>query len=53
MALVLLFPETQNGVLAVANAGDDMGGEKATKAVLKAMLPELAPPAASSAKIAR
>ena len=50
MALVLLFPETQNGVLAVANAGDDMGGEKATKAVLKAMLPELAPPAASSAK---
>ncbi len=41
MALVLLFPETQSGVLAAANAGKDMGGEDATKAVLKAVLPEL------------
>ena len=53
MALVLLFPETENGVLAVANAGPDMGGEKATKAVLKAVLPELAPPAAPPTKAAR
>jgi len=45
MALVLLFPETQNGVLVAANAADDMGGDKATKAALKAVLPELAPPA--------
>lgn len=42
-ALVILFPETQNGALAVANAGDDMGGDAATKSVLKAVLPELAP----------
>jgi CubicO group peptidase (beta-lactamase class C family) len=45
MALVLLFPEAQNGVLVAANAAEDMGGDKATKAALKAVLPELAPPA--------
>jgi CubicO group peptidase (beta-lactamase class C family) len=50
MALVLLFPETQNGVLMAANAGDDMGGDKVTKAALKAVLQELAAPAAVSAK---
>jgi hypothetical protein len=54
MALVLLFPDSESGVLAVANAGPDMGGEKATKAALKAVLPELAPPPApSSVKRAR
>jgi CubicO group peptidase (beta-lactamase class C family) len=46
MALVLLFPETQSGVLAAANAGEDMDGEKATKAVVKAVLPELPSPPA-------
>ena len=53
MALVLLFPETENGVLTVANAGPDMGGEKATKAALKAVLPELAPAIPSSVKHGR
>jgi CubicO group peptidase (beta-lactamase class C family) len=43
MALVALFPQSQSGVLTAANAGDDMGGEKAAKAALKAVLPELAP----------
>lgn len=53
MALVLLFPVTENGVLTVANAGPDMGGEKAAKAALKAVLPELAPPAPAPVKPAR
>lgn len=53
MALVLLFPQSENGILAVANAGPEMGGEKATKAVLKAVLPELSPPAPSSLKHTR
>lgn len=42
-AIVALFPETQNGVLVAANAGEDMGGDKATKAAMKAVLPGLAP----------
>jgi CubicO group peptidase (beta-lactamase class C family) len=41
-ALVALFPETRSGVLVAANAGEDMGGDKADKAVLKALLPEVA-----------
>jgi hypothetical protein len=53
MALVLLFPESENGVLTVANAGEDMGGETAAKAALKAVLPELAPPAPQPIKPAR
>lgn len=44
-ALVVLFPASGNGLLISANAGSDMGGEKADKAVLKALLPSLAPPA--------
>lgn len=47
-ALVALFPETQNGVLVADNAGDDMDGEKAAKAALKAVLPDLAPAADAS-----
>jgi CubicO group peptidase (beta-lactamase class C family) len=50
MALVLLFPETQNGALVAANAGEDMDGDKATKAALKAVLPELAPAAYAAPK---
>jgi CubicO group peptidase (beta-lactamase class C family) len=43
-ALVALFPQTRNGLLVVANAAEDMGGDKATKAVFKALLPEVAKP---------
>ena len=41
-ALVALFPQTGNGVLVAANAGEDMGGDKAGKAVVQAVLPSLA-----------
>jgi CubicO group peptidase (beta-lactamase class C family) len=43
-ALVALFPETQNGVLVAANAGEDMGGDKAAKVVMKAVFPAIAQP---------
>lgn len=42
-ALVALFPATASGVLAVANSDEDMGGDKATRAALKALLPSLSP----------
>jgi len=42
-ALAVLFPQTGNGVLIAANAGEDMGGDKAAKAVAQAVLPTLAP----------
>jgi CubicO group peptidase (beta-lactamase class C family) len=42
--MVILFPETGNGVLVAANAGQDMGGEKADKAMLKALLPKVSEP---------
>ncbi len=42
-ALVVLFPQTENGILIAANAGEDMGGDKAAKALLQALLPSLAP----------
>jgi CubicO group peptidase (beta-lactamase class C family) len=41
-AIVALFPETQSGILIAANAGEDMGGDAAARAVLKALLPEIA-----------
>lgn len=44
-AVVALFPETQNGILVAANAADDMGGDKAVKAAMIAVLPGLAPAA--------
>ncbi|HEY0300613.1 MAG TPA: serine hydrolase domain-containing protein [Rhizomicrobium sp.] len=44
-AVVALFPETQNGILAAANAGEDMGGDAAVKAAMMAVLPGLAPAA--------
>ncbi|HXC55032.1 MAG TPA: serine hydrolase domain-containing protein [Rhizomicrobium sp.] len=44
-SMVVLFPASGNGLLVNANAGADMGGEKADKAVLKALLSSLAPPA--------
>jgi len=43
-AVAVLFPRSGNGVLVVANAGEDMGGDKAAKAVVQAVLPQLAPP---------
>lgn len=38
-AAVVLFPETGQGVLVAANAGPDMGGDKAVMAALLALLP--------------
>ena len=43
-ALVALFPETSNGALVATNSAEDMGGDKASMALLKALLPSLAPP---------
>jgi CubicO group peptidase (beta-lactamase class C family) len=43
-SMAILFPASGSGMLVNANAGSDMGGEKADKAVLKALLPGLAPP---------
>ena len=45
--------KVENGVLVAANAAGDMGGDKATKAALKAVLLELAPPVGKSAKLLR
>ena len=44
-SMVVLFPAGGNGLLVNVNAGEDMGGVKAFKSVLKALLPSLAPPA--------
>lgn len=38
-ALVVLFPQTGHGILVAANAGPDMGGDKAAMAALLALLP--------------
>jgi CubicO group peptidase (beta-lactamase class C family) len=43
-ALVALFPETGNGALVATNSAEDMGGDKASTALLKALLPDLSPP---------
>lgn len=43
-SMVVLFPASGNGLLVNANAGAEMGGERADKAVLKALLPSLTPP---------
>ena len=45
-AVVALAPRRGAGVLAVSNAGESMGGDKAAVRALKAALPEIAPPAA-------
>jgi CubicO group peptidase (beta-lactamase class C family) len=44
-ALVVLFPETGNGVLVVANCADSMGGDKASVAALRALAATVAEPA--------
>jgi CubicO group peptidase (beta-lactamase class C family) len=41
-ALVLLFPETGNGALVVANAGESMGGDRAASAAIRALAASLA-----------
>ena len=38
-ALVVLFPQTGLGILVAANAGPDMGGDKAAMAALLELLP--------------
>jgi len=42
-SMVILFPASGSGLLVNANAGADMNGDKADKAVIKALLPTLAP----------
>jgi CubicO group peptidase (beta-lactamase class C family) len=42
-AVVALFPKTGNGVMVAANAADDMDGDKAVKAAVGALLPDLSP----------
>lgn len=41
-ALVMLFPETGNGVLVAANAFDSMGGERAANEAMRAIVPMIA-----------
>jgi CubicO group peptidase (beta-lactamase class C family) len=48
-AIVMLFPETGDGLLVVANAAESMGGDAASVAVARALLPDLAPPAPAPA----
>lgn len=43
LAWVALFPNEGTGALVVANATDDMGGDKATRAVMGALFPSLSP----------
>jgi CubicO group peptidase (beta-lactamase class C family) len=43
-AIVILFPNTGNGLLVAANAGESMGGDKATVAVARELIEDLAPP---------
>lgn len=44
-AFVALFPDTENGVLAVANAADSMGGDAAVRTAARVALLTLAPEA--------
>lgn len=44
-ALVVLYPESGDGMLVAANAGEEMGGDAATKAALSAVAPTLSTPA--------
>jgi hypothetical protein len=42
-AIVALFPQTQSGILIVANAGKGMGGDTAVIKALKAVGPSVSP----------
>jgi CubicO group peptidase (beta-lactamase class C family) len=39
LAWVVLFPQSESGILVVANGAEDMGGDKATRAVLGSQFP--------------
>ncbi|MGA6537405.1 MULTISPECIES: serine hydrolase domain-containing protein [Stenotrophomonas] len=49
LAWVVLFPGQNNAVIAIANAAEDMGADKATMGVLGGLFAELAPPLAAPA----
>lgn len=49
LAWVVLFPGQNNGVIAIANAAEDMGADQATMGVLGGLFAELAPAAAPAA----
>lgn len=49
LAWVVLFPGQNNGVIAIANAAEDMGADQATMGVLGGLFAELAPAAAAAA----
>lgn len=46
LAYVVLFPQSDSGVLVVANAAEDMGADRVTMAAMGGLFPSLAPPAA-------
>lgn len=48
LAWVVLFPGQNNGVIAIANAAEDMGADQATMGVLGGLFAELAPAAAGA-----
>jgi hypothetical protein len=48
-SIIVLFPESGNGLLVNANAGESMGGESADKSVLWALMPLVARQANASA----
>lgn len=50
LAWVVLFPGQNNGVIAIANAAEDMGADQATMGVLGGLFAGLAPAAAPAAK---
>jgi CubicO group peptidase (beta-lactamase class C family) len=43
-AIVILFPNTGNGLLVAANAGESMGGDKAAVVVARELIEDIAPP---------
>ena len=47
-AIVALLPSKNSGILAVSNAGESMGGDKATGRVMRATISQIAPAAAPS-----
>lgn len=50
LAWVVLFPGQNNGVIAIANAAEDMGADKASMGLLGGLFAELAPAATPAAK---
>jgi CubicO group peptidase (beta-lactamase class C family) len=50
LAWVVLFPAQNSGVIAIANAAEDMGADKASMGLLGGLFAELAPAATPAAK---